>query len=107
MNKAKSIGIVAGWGDYPLAVARALQEKGHEVVVAAVHGHASKEIESLASHVKWIGVCKLGGMPLRPNDITTAPNNELSVVSLVREKKCGNIVFKHSQSGKWSIHPQP
>ena len=62
MNKAKSIGIVAGWGDYPLAVARALREKGHEVVVAAVHGHASKEIESLASHVKWIGVCKLGGM---------------------------------------------
>ena len=62
MNRAKSIGIVAGWGEYPLAVARALREEGYEVVVAAVHGHASKEIESLASHVRWIGVCKLGGM---------------------------------------------
>ncbi len=62
MSKAKSIGIVAGWGEYPLAVARALREKDYEVVVAAIHGHASKEIESLASHVRWIGVCKLGGM---------------------------------------------
>ena len=58
MNNVKSIGLVAGWGEYPLAVARALREKNYEVVVAAVHGHASKEIESLASHVRWIGVCK-------------------------------------------------
>ncbi len=62
MSNAKSIGIVAGWGEYPLAVARALREKDYEVVVAAIHGHASKEIETLASHVRWIGVCKLGGM---------------------------------------------
>ena len=43
MNNAKSIGIVAGWGEYPLAVARALREKGYDVVVAAVHGLAIKK----------------------------------------------------------------
>ena len=56
MNKAKSIGIVAGWGDYPLAVARALREKGYEVVVAAVHGHASKEIESLKKNLDQVSI---------------------------------------------------
>jgi UDP-2,3-diacylglucosamine hydrolase len=62
MSSSSAIGIVAGWGAYPLAVATALREKGHTVVVAAVHGHAPKEIEALSDHVKWIGVCKLGGM---------------------------------------------
>ena len=62
MSTSESIGIVAGWGEYPLAVARALREKGHTVVVAAVYDHAPKEIEALSHHVKWIGVCKLGGM---------------------------------------------
>ena len=59
---SEAIGIVAGWGEYPLEVARALREKGHTVVVAAVHDHASKEIEQLAHYTKWIGVAKLGGM---------------------------------------------
>jgi UDP-2,3-diacylglucosamine hydrolase len=62
MSKAEAIGIVAGWGEYPLEVARALRDKGHTVVVAAVYQHAAKEIEQIAHHVKWIGVCKLGGM---------------------------------------------
>jgi DUF1009 family protein len=62
MSTSEAIGIVAGWGEYPIAVARALREKGHIVVVAAVHGHAPKEIEALSDHLKWIGVCKLGGM---------------------------------------------
>jgi UDP-2,3-diacylglucosamine hydrolase len=58
----QAIGIVAGWGEYPIMVARALRDRGHKVVVAAVHGHAPKEIEQISHHVKWIGVCKLGGM---------------------------------------------
>ena len=62
MNTPEAIGIVAGWGEYPLAVARALREQGHTVVVAAVHGHAPNEIEALSHHVKWVGVCKLGAM---------------------------------------------
>jgi UDP-2,3-diacylglucosamine hydrolase len=62
MNETQSIGIVAGWGEYPIAVAKALRGQGHTVVVAAVNGHAAKELEQIAHHTKWIGVCKLGGM---------------------------------------------
>ncbi|MEQ1824384.1 MAG: UDP-2,3-diacylglucosamine diphosphatase LpxI [Pirellula sp.] len=58
----QAIGIIAGWGEFPLVVARALREQGNTVVVAAVRQHASEEIEQIAHHVKWVGVCKLGGM---------------------------------------------
>lgn len=56
------IGIVAGWGEFPLTVARSLKDRGHTVVVAAITHHASEEIEDVADHVRWLGVCKLGGM---------------------------------------------
>lgn len=62
MSGSEVIGIVAGWGEYPMMVARSLREQGHTVVVAAVHDHAPKEIEQLAHHTKWVGVCKLGQM---------------------------------------------
>ena len=58
----QTVGIVAGWGEYPITVAKALREKGHRVVVAAIHDHASPELEQLADAIRWIGVCKLGGM---------------------------------------------
>jgi UDP-2,3-diacylglucosamine hydrolase len=57
-----SIGIVAGWGSFPIEVAKALKERGHSVVVAAVREHASEELKGLADQFAWVGVCKLGGM---------------------------------------------
>ncbi len=57
-----SIGIVAGWGDYPLTVAKALRTQGHRVVIAAIRNHASTELESVADATRWFGVCKLGNM---------------------------------------------
>jgi len=58
----ETIGIVAGWGEYPIHVAKSLREKGYRVVVAAIHGHASPELSQIADAMKWVGVCKLGGM---------------------------------------------
>jgi UDP-2,3-diacylglucosamine hydrolase len=58
----ETIGIVAGWGEYPITVARALREKGHRVVVAAIRDHASPELTAIADAHCWVGVCKLGGM---------------------------------------------
>lgn len=57
-----NVGIVAGWGEYPLQVARALRAQGHRVVTAAIRNHASTELISLSDAHCWIGVCKLGGM---------------------------------------------
>jgi DUF1009 family protein len=62
MSPHRTVGIVAGWGEFPVIVAKSLRQQGHTVVVAAVRNHASEEITQLADHVKWVGVCKLGAM---------------------------------------------
>lgn len=58
----ESIGIVAGWGEYPINVAKSLREKGYRVVVAAIRDHASPELSHVSDAFQWVGVCKLGGM---------------------------------------------
>lgn len=58
----ETIGIVAGWGDYPINVAKSLREKGYRVVVAAIRDHASPELSQVADEMQWVGVCKLGRM---------------------------------------------
>ncbi len=58
----QTVGIVAGWGEYPVTVAKELRARGCRVVVAAIRGHASPELEGLADATRWVGVCKLGGM---------------------------------------------
>ncbi|MFN9915130.1 MAG: hypothetical protein ACK53L_21255, partial [Pirellulaceae bacterium] len=36
--ETQRIGIVAGWGEYPMRVAQALSRRGDEVVIAAIQG---------------------------------------------------------------------
>ena len=62
VDDMETIGIVAGWGEYPINVAKSLREKGYRVVVAAIRDHASPELSHVADEIKWVGVCKLGGM---------------------------------------------
>jgi len=56
------VGIVAGWGEYPGKVANAVRALGGSVTIAAIRDHASEELNTLADHMKWFGVCKLGAM---------------------------------------------
>jgi len=55
------IGIVAGWGNYPLIVAQTLQASNQRVVIAAIHQHADKRLEDYANKIAWFGVAKIGG----------------------------------------------
>ena len=55
------IGLVAGWGSFPVQVAESLIRDGHRVCCIAISGHASTDLESLCDHVRWSGVGKLGG----------------------------------------------
>ena len=55
------IGLVAGWGSFPVEVARSLVQQGNRVCCVAITGHASTDLESICDHVKWSGVGKLGG----------------------------------------------
>lgn len=55
------IGLVAGWGRFPVEVAQTLVRNGRHVCCVAITGHASTDLESICDHVVWLGVGKLGG----------------------------------------------
>lgn len=57
---APRIGLVAGWGRFPIEVAEHCVAQGIEVQVAAVKGHADPDLERLATDLRWFGVAKLG-----------------------------------------------
>lgn len=55
------VGLVAGWGQFPIEVARQLVAAGRDVVCIAIVGHADPSLESICDHVRWSGVGKIGG----------------------------------------------
>ena len=55
------IGLVAGWGSFPVQVAQSLIRDGQSVCCVAISGHATTDLESICDHVMWSGVGKLGG----------------------------------------------
>ncbi len=55
------IGLVAGWGSFPVQVAQSLIREGHRVCCVAISGHASTDLESICDHVTFAGVGILGG----------------------------------------------
>lgn len=61
-NGVQRVGIVAGWGEYPIRVAKALRDRDEHVVVAAIKGHADASLSQWAHELRWFGVCKLGAM---------------------------------------------
>lgn len=54
------IGLVAGWGSFPVEVAQQLRACEKDVYVVALKGHAERRLELLATKTKWLGVLKLG-----------------------------------------------
>jgi DUF1009 family protein len=54
------MGLIAGWGRYPLAVAEALRKRGKAVYCLAVHGHADPRLRDLCDDVHSIGLARLG-----------------------------------------------
>lgn len=59
------IGLIAGNGTFPFLVLRAARRIGHDVVVVAIKGEASAELDAAASalggtRVEWIGLGQLG-----------------------------------------------
>ncbi|WP_442510039.1 LpxI family protein [Novipirellula sp. SH528] len=55
------VGIIAGWGRFPIEVAEAIVREGRDVCCIAIKGHASNELESICRDVHWLGVGKVGG----------------------------------------------
>jgi len=54
------IGILAGWGDFPVTVAETLLRQGRQVAVVGIIDHADPRLEQLSHHFGWIGMGGIG-----------------------------------------------
>ncbi|MCR4410823.1 MAG: UDP-2,3-diacylglucosamine diphosphatase LpxI [Thermoguttaceae bacterium] len=54
------VGLVAGWGRYPIVVAEALKRQGASVYCLGVAGHADPAIAQWCEDFTWIGLGRLG-----------------------------------------------
>ncbi|MDX8411787.1 MAG: UDP-2,3-diacylglucosamine diphosphatase LpxI [Mariprofundaceae bacterium] len=58
----KKIGLIAGYGSFPLELARILLDQGFEVHVVAAREETSPEIDQLVASTCWLHVGQVGGM---------------------------------------------
>ena len=56
------IGLLAGYGRFPMIFAQAARRAGFEVVCVGIRGAASTELNQLVDQFSWIGIAQLGGM---------------------------------------------
>ena len=54
------IGILAGWGRYPVAVAEAIRRRGGRTAILAIRDHADAALEPLADVAGEVGVAEIG-----------------------------------------------
>jgi DUF1009 family protein len=59
---ALKVGLIAGWGRYPIVVAEALASRGAEVYCLGIKGHADRAIAQACRDFDWIGLGKIGGV---------------------------------------------
>ena len=57
----RRVGIMAGWGRLPLAVAEALHRQGCEVYCLGAIGHADPKLATICDDFHWSGLAKFGG----------------------------------------------
>ena len=58
----KRIGMLAGWGNYPVRVAQALKDAGYSVYCLGVKGHCKSEAElrEICADFSWTTLGKFG-----------------------------------------------
>jgi len=54
------VGLIAGWGRYPLVLAEALARQGYQTYCLGIKDHADPAIKSLCADFRWIGLAQLG-----------------------------------------------
>ncbi|MDT8375827.1 MAG: UDP-2,3-diacylglucosamine diphosphatase LpxI [Mariprofundaceae bacterium] len=62
MSDSPKIGLIAGYGSFPLEVAEEFNRLGYEVHAVAVRDETSPEIESLTASTCWLHVGQIGSM---------------------------------------------
>jgi DUF1009 family protein len=54
------IGLLAGWGRYPIVVAEAMRLRGHRVIGLGVRDHADPQLAEACDEFDWIGLGTVG-----------------------------------------------
>ncbi len=54
------VGLLAGWGRYPLVLAEALKRQGVEVFCLGVTGHADPALAKVCDDFEWVGLARIG-----------------------------------------------
>ncbi len=62
ITPSSPLGLLAGWGRFPIVVAQKARQIGLPVVCVGIRDHASEELSSLVDRFYWAGVAKLGRM---------------------------------------------
>ena len=57
---AERVGLMAGWGRYPLLIAEAMSRRGFDVYCLGVKGHADPALAGACADFGWIGLGKVG-----------------------------------------------
>ncbi len=60
MSSTPKIGLVAGWGNFPLAVARAMKRQGYCVYCLGIRDHADPQLATICDDFRLVGIAKLG-----------------------------------------------
>ena len=59
--RGETVGIIAGWGRYPVMIAEAVRRHGGRTAILAIRGHADADLEPLADIHGTVGLGQLGG----------------------------------------------
>ncbi len=54
------VGLIAGWGRYPIVIAEALKRQGRETFCLGTIGHADPELAEICDDFRWYGLGRLG-----------------------------------------------
>jgi DUF1009 family protein len=54
------VGLIAGWGRFPIVVAQSLRGQGRRVCCVALKDHADPELEKICDAIQWTRVAQIG-----------------------------------------------
>jgi DUF1009 family protein len=60
VGMGRKIGLVAGWGDLPVVVARHLRSQGDEVYCVGLLGHADPSLQQICTAFQWGAISRTG-----------------------------------------------
>ena len=60
LSDSRRIGLIAGWGRYPIVIAESLRVQGFHVVCLGIQGHADPFLRTVCQDFREVGLGKLG-----------------------------------------------